>query len=41
MAEIKRQEKEGNELHADFLPEAFREAHELIEIAVERKGFSV
>ena len=38
-AEIKRQEKEGKEWHADYLPGAFKEAHELIDRAQERKGF--
>ena len=37
-AEIKRQEKEGKEWHADYLPDAFNEAHELIDKAQERKG---
>ena len=32
-AEIKRQEKEGKEWHADYLPGAFKEAHELIDRA--------
>ena len=38
-AEIKRQEKEGKEWYADYLPDAFNEAHELIDRAQERKGF--
>ena len=38
-AEIKRQEKEGKEWHADYLPGAFKEAHELIDRAQERKGY--
>ena len=37
-AEIKRQEKEGKEWYADYLPDAFNEAHELIDKAQERKG---
>ena len=37
-AEIKRQEKEGKEWHADYLSDAFNEAHELIDKAQERKG---
>ena len=37
-AEIKRQEKEGKEWYADYLPDAFNEAHELIDRAQERKG---
>ena len=37
--EIKRQEKEGKEWYADYLPDAFNEAHELIDRAQERKGF--
>ncbi len=32
-AEIKRKEKEGKEWHADYLPGAFKEAHELIDRA--------
>ena len=39
-AEIKRQEKEGKEWHAYYLPGAFKEAHELIDKAQERKGFT-
>ena len=38
-AEIKRKEKEGKEWHADYLPGAFKEAHELIDRAQERKGY--
>lgn len=38
-AEIKRQEKEGKEWQADYLPGAFKEAEELIQRARERKGF--
>lgn len=38
-AEIKRQEKEGKEWYADYLPGAFNEAHKLIDKAQERKGF--
>ena len=38
-AEIKRKEKEGKEWQADYLPEAFNEAKELIDKARERKGF--
>ena len=38
-AEIKRQEKEGKEWYADYLPDAFNEAHGLIDRAQERKGF--
>lgn len=38
-AEIKRKEKEGKEWQADYLPEAFKEAEELIQKARERKGF--
>ena len=38
-AEIKRHEKEGKEWHADYLPGAFKEAHELIDRAQERKGY--
>ena len=37
-AKIKKQEKEGREWYADYLPEAFREAHEYLEKAAERKG---
>ena len=40
-AEIKRQEKEGHEWYADYLPAAFQEAHELIDRAIARKGFTV
>nr|WP_292202889.1 MazG nucleotide pyrophosphohydrolase domain-containing protein [Butyrivibrio sp.] len=38
-AEIKRKEKEGKEWQADYLPQAFNEAEELIQKARERKGF--
>ncbi len=38
-AEIKRQEKEGKEWHADYLPDAFIEARDLITKAEERKGY--
>lgn len=38
-AEIKRQEKEGKEWHADYLPDAFIEARNLITKAEERKGY--
>jgi hypothetical protein len=38
-AEIKRKEKEGKEWQADYLPQAFSEAEELIQKARERKGF--
>ncbi len=37
--EIKKTEKTGKEWHADYLPEAFEEAKQLIEQAKERKGF--
>lgn len=37
-AEIKRKEKEGKEWQSDYLPEAFKEARELIHRAEERKG---
>ncbi len=37
-AEIKRKEKEGKEWQADYLPEAFNEAEQLIQKARERKG---
>ena len=39
--EIKRQEKEGHEWYTDYLPAAFQEAHELIDRAIARKGFTV
>ena len=35
----KRNEKEGREWQADYLPGAFKEAEELIQKARERKGF--
>lgn len=38
-AEIKRQEKEGKEWYADYLPGAFEEARALITKAEERKGY--
>lgn len=38
-AEIKRNEKEGKEWQADYLPGAFNEAEALIQKARERKGF--
>lgn len=37
-ADIKKAEKAGKEWHADYLPEAFKEAGEFIEKAKERKG---
>ncbi len=37
--EIKKAEKAGKEWHADYLPEAFEEAKQLIELAKERKGY--
>ena len=37
--EIKRQEKTGKEWTEAYLPEAFREAKELIDAAAERKGY--
>ena len=37
--EIKKAEKTGKEWHADYLPEAFEEARQLIEKAKERKGY--
>jgi tetrapyrrole methylase family protein/MazG family protein len=37
---IKKAEKAGKEWHADYLPEAFEEAKELIEKAKERKGYN-
>ena len=36
---IKKAEKAGKEWYADYLPEAFEEAKELIEKAKERKGY--
>ncbi|MBO4389976.1 MAG: hypothetical protein J5825_03875 [Lachnospiraceae bacterium] len=36
--EIKKSEKQGREWEEAYLPEAFREAAELIEVAVKRKG---
>ncbi len=39
-ANIKKQEKAGKEWHEDYLPEAFKEAHDLINKAEERKGFA-
>ena len=36
---IKREEKQGKEWHADYLPEAFVEADALIQKAQERKGY--
>ena len=36
---LKKTEKTGKEWHADYLPEAFEEAKQLIEQAKERKGF--
>ena len=38
-AEIKKQEKEGKEWMESYLPGAFDEAEELIEVAKKRKGF--
>ncbi len=37
--EIKKAEKAGKEWHADYLPDAFEEAKQLIEQAKERKGY--
>lgn len=37
--ELKKAEKAGKEWYADYLPEAFEEAKELIEKAKERKGY--
>ena len=37
--EIKKQEKNGRDLAADYLPQAFQEASLLIETAKKRKGF--
>ena len=37
--EIKKAEKTGKEWHADYLPDAFEEAKQLIEQAKERKGY--
>lgn len=37
-AEIKKQEKEGREWHAGYLPGALKEAHRLLDKAAERKG---
>ena len=40
-AEIKRQEKEGREWTAGYLPGALREAHALLDRAAERKGLKI
>ncbi len=39
-AEIKKQEKAGREWEADYLPDALREAEELLQRARERKGIA-
>lgn len=38
-SEIKKWEKAGKEWTEEYLPEAFDEAKELIEVAKRRKGF--
>ncbi len=38
-ADIKKKEKEGREWHLDYLPGAFNEARDMIDKAMERKGY--